>query len=79
MAVKFSTCYPLLPKGVRTPCGIVTDCRDGSIQELICPELSTELCSRLVGKWNSRNTSFPKVNGIEEDLAQFISDELKLI
>ncbi len=78
MAVKFSTCYPQLPEGVRTPCGIVTDRRDGSIQEIICPELSAELCSRLVSLWNSRNMS-PKVSAIEDDLAEFISDELKLL
>lgn len=78
MAVKFSTCYPQLPVGVRTPCGIVTDRRDGSIQEIICPDLSAELCSRLVGEWNSRNMS-PKGSTTEEDLAEFISDELKLI
>lgn len=77
MAVKFSTCYPRLPEGVRTPCGIVADRRDGSIQEIICPEISAESCSRLVGEWNSRNTSYPKNDTIEEDLAQFISDELK--
>jgi len=77
MAVKFSTCYPVLLQGHRTPCGIVTDQQNNRIQEIICPELPEETCRRLAAAWNEQCLAIPGDKGFEEALATFISNELQ--
>ncbi len=76
MAVKFSTCYPTLPQGHKTPCGIVTE-QDNRIREIICPELSEETCQKLAAAWNERCPAIPGDRDFEEVLAMFIHDELQ--
>lgn len=77
MAVKFSTCYPTMSHGVKAPCGIVTDQQQGILQEIICPEISEELCSRLVAAWRDRYPEPGIGKDFEEELCRFVSDELK--
>lgn len=77
MAMKFSTCYPTLPQGHKSPCGIVTDQQDNRIREIICPELSEETCRQLAAGWNELSPATPGDRGFEEVLAAYISDELQ--
>ncbi len=77
MAVKFTTCYPILPQGGKTPCGVAVDRQSGFLQEIICPELSESVCANLAAKWNAGAVGGDK--RFEDELAQFISDELKQI
>lgn len=77
MAVKFSTCYPTMPHGMKAPCGIVTDQQQGILQEIICPEIPVELCSQLVATWRDRYTEPGIGKDFEEVLCRFITDELK--
>lgn len=76
MAMKFTACYPTLPSGVRTPCGLLADRQTGILQELVCPEIPKEACRLIVSAWNDRLPAKCTGSGIEEELAQFISQEL---
>lgn len=77
MAVKFSACYPELPSGSKTPCGIIADRQSGFVQEIICPELSVAVCSELVALWNRKTAESFDGTNIEDQLARFITNELK--
>lgn len=76
MGVKFTACYPELSQGVRTPCGIVLDREDGSVREIICPELSADLCAQLAEQWNAREAGGQDRKNMEEELGCFISAAL---
>ncbi len=77
MAMKFTTCYPSLQTGGKTPCGLFAERQTGMVQELVCPEISQAQCQLIVARWNANLA--PEWNGrrIEEEMAQFITDELK--
>lgn len=77
MALKFITSYPMLPQGVRTPCGIAIDRQSGIVQEIICPELTAEACRALMARWNALLASSCDGRDFEEELTQFISEEVK--
>lgn len=77
MALRFSTCYPALPQGTKTPCGIVMDTQDGRVQEIICPELSEAVCRQLAAAWNAQETAALSGKALEETLAVFITRALE--
>lgn len=77
MAMKFAACYPTLPSGARTPCGFFADRHTGTLQEIVCPEIPEAICSLIVSAWNERLPAEWDGRCMEEELAQFVSQELK--
>lgn len=77
MAMKFATCYPVLPQGLRTPCGIFADRQSGIVQEMVCPEIPEAVCRQILSDWNDRVSADWNGRHMEEEFALFVCDELK--